>query len=494
MTNELRDKENAIYRQTLTDDLVSILHWRTVHQPQQVAYRFLGDKVDSGSRHWSYAELHRQAQIIAAQLDGLANQPVLLAYPAGLDFVAAFYGCLYAGAIAVPVPVPVRHQGLARWRHIVVDAQPQAILAPSQQHAKVQALLESVTEQIPHEAVCLDPLSSSDESLITGWQKPDFDSEAIALLQYTSGSTSRPKGVMVSHRNLMHNLALIHERFGHSPASHGVIWLPPHHDMGLIGGILQPLYGGFPVTLMSPGSFLRRPIRWLQVISDLGGTTSGGPNFAYERCLQKVTPEQLQHLDLSRWNLAFTGAEPIRASTLRQFAATFADCGFSLKAFYPCYGLAEATLFVSGGAQSETPRLSAIDQAALAQGQAVEVTSADASQIVSCGQSAADQQIVIVDPKSHKCCTDGQVGELWLAGPSVAQGYWRQPEATQVTFNAYLADGTGPFLRTGDLGFIQNKELFVTGRLKDLIIIRGQNHYPQDIEQTVGHCHAAVRS
>ncbi|MEM9768799.1 MAG: AMP-binding protein, partial [Cyanobacteria bacterium P01_D01_bin.71] len=315
----------------------------------------------------------------------------------------------------------------------------------------------------------------------------------IALLQYTSGSTSQPRGVMVSHRNLMHNLALIHERFGHSHDSRGVIWLPPHHDMGLIGGVLQPLYGGFPVTLMSPTTFLRQPRRWLQAVSVFGGTTSGGPNFAYERCLQRITPEQRRGLDLSHWELAFTGAEPVQAKTLDQFAEAFADCGFRKAAFYPCYGLAEATLFVSGGTKFTEPTSCAVDRVALAQGRVVTSPAETALPLVSCGQAAADQSILIVDAQTHQPCDADQIGEIWLAGPSVAQGYWHQGEATQEIFEAQLADGSGPFLRTGDLGFWRRGELFVTGRLKDLIIIRGQNHYPQDIEQTAAHSHEALR-
>ena len=496
MANGIGNKEFEANQQTLVPnaDLVDILRLRAVHQPQREAYRFLSDDSNAAAQSWNYVDLYRQAQMIAARLQGQVNQPTLLVYPVGPDFVAAFYGCLCAGAIAVPVPVPNRHQGLVRWQHIVIDTQPQVILTPRRQQPKIQALLESIAEQIPHKIACFDPLLSSDEVSMRRWQKPDMDSEAIALLQYTSGSTSRPKGVMISHRNLMHNLAVIYKRFGHSPASHGVIWLPPHHDMGLIGGILQPLYGGFPVTLMSPGTFLRQPIRWLQAISDLGGTTSGGPDFAYERCLQKITLEQHQNLDLSCWDLAFTGAEPIRTATLMRFAETFADCGFNPSAFYPCYGLAEATLFASGGSKSEAPTIYAVDKMALSHGYAVETSAEVAIQIVSCGQAAADQPVLIVDCQTRQPCLDDHVGEIWLRGPSVVQGYWRQPGATQETFEAYLADGTGPFLRTGDLGFVHNGELFVTGRLKDLIIIRGQNHYPQDIEQTVEQCHESVRS
>ncbi|MEM9502339.1 MAG: AMP-binding protein [Cyanobacteria bacterium P01_E01_bin.43] len=497
-------------RKSANASLIEILQWRAAHQPHELAYRFLPDEWEASTashgHQWSYAELSLRVDAIATQLAEFAHQPVMLALPAGLDFVAAFLGCLQAGAIAVPVPLPGRHQGLARWLHLVVDAQPQAILTPADQLAKVQRQLVSVAQQIAHPIACIAPsmIPTSIEGTVSGQPElcvPELASDAIlpasraaiSLLQYTSGSTCQPRGVVISHDNLMHNLGLIHDRFGHSAASHGVIWLPPHHDMGLIGGILQPLYSGFPVTLMSPLSFLRQPIRWLQAITAFGGTTSGGPNFAYERCRQKITPEQRQGLDLSSWELAFTGAEPIRAATLNQFAKTFATCGFRATAFYPCYGLAEATLFVSGGAKTAPPRIDAVDRLALAQGRLIESLADTALPLVSCGSGAADQTLAIVEPQTHQPCDEGQIGEIWLRGPSVASGYWQQPKATQDTFAAELANGTGPFLRTGDLGCWRQGELFVTGRLKDLIIIRGQNHYPQDIEQTVGQSHPAVQ-
>ncbi|MGD1930336.1 MAG: AMP-binding protein [Leptolyngbyaceae cyanobacterium] len=477
--------------------LSEILQWRAAHQPHELAYRFLPDEWEaiavSQGHQWSYAELALRVNAIAAQLAAFAHQPVMLALPAGLDFVAAFLGCLQAGAIAVPVPPPGRHQGLARWQHLVANAQPPVILTPSEQLPQVRSLVQAMATQLPHAVVCLAPQYAPEEN-DQAEAVPRIACDDIALLQYTSGSTRQPRGVMVSHGNLMHNLGLIHDRFGHSAASHGVIWLPPHHDMGLIGGILQPLYSGFPVTLMSPLAFLRQPSRWLQAITKFGGTTSGGPNFAYKRCLQKITPEQRQGLDLSRWELAFTGAEPIRAATLSQFVETFAPYGFRSTAFYPCYGLAEATLFVSGGAKATSPRIASVDRTAIAQGRLVESRAATALPLVSCGSGAADQTIAIVDPHTRQPCDDGQIGEIWLRGPSVAQGYWRQPEVTQATFVAEFANGTGPFLRTGDLGCLRQGELYVTGRLKDLIIIRGQNHYPQDIEQTVGQSHPAIQA
>jgi acyl-CoA synthetase (AMP-forming)/AMP-acid ligase II len=324
------------------------------------------------------------------------------------------------------------------------------------------------------------------------WRPPAVDSQSLALIQYTSGSTGVPHGVMVSHANLQDNAGHICRLFRHTPVSRGLIWLPPYHDMGLIGGILQPMHAGFEVTLMSPLHFLQQPARWLRAVARTRATTSGGPNFAYELAVDKVGPEDLDGLDLSSWDVAFTGAEPIRAETLERFADAFEPFGFRREAFYPCYGLAESTLMASG-APKPGPYV-------------VHDMPADRSesngngqpqtrrQVVGCGRALVGQELAVVDPERLTRCVDGQVGEIWIRGASVAQGYWNRPERTQETFAAYLADsGEGPFLRTGDLGFLTDGELFVTGRRKDLIIIDGRNHYPHDIEETVERSHAAIR-
>ena len=342
------------------------------------------------------------------------------------------------------------------------------------------------------------------------WSMPDVHGDTLAFLQYTSGSTGTPKGVVLSHANLVHNSALIACSFEHTRAATGVFWLPSYHDMGLIGGILQPLYVGRPNVLMSPMSFLTRPYRWLAAISRFRGTTSGGPNFAYDLCVRKITPEQRKTLDLSSWRVAFNGAEPVRAETLDAFAEAFAPCGFHREAFYPCYGLAEATLIVAGGFVHKPPVVNTFDAAGLARGEVLEAEPDDEGvrALVGCGENLPDQQIVIVDPETLTPSPPGQIGEIWVQGPSVAQGYWRQPEATESTFRARLNCGAGvpparasetpapqaPFLRTGDLGFLQDGELFVAGRLKDLIIVHGVNYYPQDIERTVQQSHPRLRS
>jgi acyl-CoA synthetase (AMP-forming)/AMP-acid ligase II len=470
-----------------------LLAYRAQNQPNRTAYTFL-HRGETEVGQLTYQELDRQARAIAARLQslGAVGERALLLYQPGLEFIAAFMGCLYASVVAVPAYPPRRNQKLTRLQAILDNAKAMVVLT-------TETLLENIERRFAEDPqlATMQWLTTDNipSELASDWQKPTISSSTIAFLQYTSGSTGTPKGVMVSHGNLLHNSALIHKCFEHTPDSRGVIWLPPYHDMGLIGGVLQPLYGGFPVALMSPVDFLQQPLRWLQAISRYRGTTSGGPNFAYELACSKITPEQKASLDLSSWEVAFTGAEPVRAETLERFAATFEPCGFRKEAFYPCYGMAETTLIVSGGLKAETPVVQQVEGAALEQNRVVAARGEEGSRkLVGCGKSLVDGKIAIVDPKSLTLLPDNQVGEIWVASPSVAQGYWERPEETEATFNAYLADtGEGPFLRTGDLGFLQEGELFIAGRIKDAIIIRGQNHYPQDIELTVEKSHPALR-
>lgn len=479
--------------------LVELLRRRALYQPDRRAYTFLVDG-ETEEAHLTYEELDRQARTIGALLQsvGAAGGRALLLYPPGLEYIAAFFGCLYAGVVAVPVypPNPVRlERTLPRFRAIANDAQPLVALTTSPILSVADALF---TQDPDFQAIHWLTTDNIAGDLAEEWQDSDVvESDSLAFLQYTSGSTAAPKGVMVAHSNLLHNLSLIHQCFEVTPDSRGVIWLPPYHDMGLIGGLLQPLYGGFPVTLMSPLDFLQRPLRWLQAISRYKGTHSGGPNFAYDLCVRKITPEQRATLDLSSWELAFNGAEPVRCETLERFASAFEPCGFRREAFYPCYGLAEATLIVSGGLKAALPITYAVQGETLESARVV-ATSGEEEGVrtfVGCGQALGDQKIVIADPESFIQCPPDQVGEIWVSGPSVAQGYWNEPEGTEHTFRAYLADTKeGPFLRTGDLGFLRDDELFVTGRFKDLIIIDGRNHYPQDIELTVEQSHPSLRA
>ncbi|MEH1904270.1 MAG: fatty acyl-AMP ligase [Nostoc sp.] len=481
--------------------LVELLSYRAKNQPEQKAYTFL-QSIEKEAESLTYEELHLEAQAIAASLQSLniVGERALLLYQPGLDFIAAFFGCLYAGVIAVPAYPPRRNQKLSRLQAMTADAQAKIVLTSKSLLDNLQTSFNQKDLEISGlHWLATDELSND---LAQAWQPQELDGNTLAFLQYTSGSTGTPKGVMITHGNLLHNEQMIEKAFGHTNKTIVVGWLPVFHDMGLIGNVLQPLYLGVPCILMSPVEFLQKPIRWLQAISHYKATTSGGPNFAYDLCIRKVTPEQLTTLDLSSWEVAFTGAEPIRAETLEQFASTFAPCGFRKEAFYPCYGMAETTLIVSGGEKTALPITCNLEKAALEQNRIVKqhMSHGDTLTIVGCGQSPADQKVVIVDPQSLTMCASEQVGEIWVAGPSVAQGYWNQPEETEKTFHAYLAD-TGvddsatsvSFFRTGDLGFLQDGELFITGRLKDVIIIRGQNHYPQDIELTVEKSHPALR-
>ncbi|HEV8580076.1 MAG TPA: non-ribosomal peptide synthase/polyketide synthase [Thermoanaerobaculia bacterium] len=475
-----------------------VLRARAAERPEQVAFTFLADgEIEAG--RLTYAALDRAAAVIAAALrEAVApGERALLLYPPGLDFIAAFFGCLYAGVVAVPAyPPRPNDRSQSRLRAIARDAEARAALTTSALLAGAQGLAAVVPELGAVRWIATDLL---DTAAAPGEPLPEPDPEAIAFLQYTSGSTAEPKGVMVTHANLLHNEQLIGEAFGMDEESVVVGWLPLYHDMGLIGNVLQPLHAGARCVLMPPISFLQRPLRWLEAISRHRGTTSGGPNFAYELCLRKASPEALVGLDLASWQVAFNGAEPVRASTLERFAETFAPCGFRPQAIYPCYGLAEATLFVTGGGRGRQPRRALLDAEALERNEAVPAALADgtARLVVGCGQAWGGQRVVVADPETGTACPAGAVGEIWVSGPSVARGYWRNQEATERDFNAFLliAEGhsEGPFLRTGDLGFVADGELYITGRLKDLVILRGRNHYPQDLELTAEASHPDLR-
>jgi acyl carrier protein len=473
--------------------LVDLLSWRAFHQPGRVAYTFLGAEAEEGSI--TYGELDRQARTVASRLQSMGTsggERILLLYPAGLDYVVAFLGCLYAGVVAVPAYPPRLNRPVSRLRAIVADSQAATTLTTAH-------VLSDQKRRLVHapEMESLRWLATDDgKDLAREWRCPKADGETLAYLQYTSGSTAAPKGVMVTHANLLHNLAMIYNEVGYTPDSQMVSWLPPYHDMGMVGVVLQALYGGFPAALMSPVSFAQRPLCWLRAISRLGADSGGAPNFAYDLLARRVTPEERATLDLSSWKMAFNGAEPIRQGTLERFAAAFAPCGFRREAFYAMYGLAEATALVSGGSKTAPPLVLPFEGSELERDRVVEAVAGHEGvrTLVGCGRVLADQKVAVVDPESLTRCPPDRVGEVWVSGPSVTQGYWGRPEETKHAFRAYLADtGEGPFLRTGDLGFLRHGELFVTGRLKDLIIVRGRNHYPQDIEQTVEQSHAALR-
>lgn len=471
-------------------NLLDILSDRAEHQPNQKAYIFLLDG-ETELASLTYGELNKQASSIASHLQSFKGERALLLYPSGLDFITAFFGCLYAGVVAVPVYPPRRNQKLSRLLSIADDAQATVALTTTSILTDIEKRWASDTKLAQLRLIATDTIESAPKHFVPISVTPDN----LAFLQYTSGSTAVPKGVMLSHGNLLHNSAAIYSRFEHTQNSRGVTWLPHYHDMGLIGGLLQPLYGGFPVTLMPPVAFLQKPLRWLEAISQTQATTSGAPNFAYDLCVSRITPEQRAKLDLSSWELAFTGAEPVRAETMKRFADYFSSCGFRYSAFYPCYGMAETTLIVAGGLKAESPTTCSVNSALIEQNQVVIDTGEDSRPkiLVGCGKSLRDGKIIIVDPQTLNRCSSDRVGEIWVSGSSVAKGYWNREKQSQKTFHAYLADNDSePFLRTGDLGFIRDDELFITGRIKDLMVFRGRNCYPQDIEITVEKCHQAL--
>jgi acyl-CoA synthetase (AMP-forming)/AMP-acid ligase II/acyl carrier protein len=475
--------------------LLELLSYRAQSDPQMKAYTYLADgEIEQG--HLTYDELDRRARAIGAclQEEGTVGERVLLMYPTGLDFIAAFFGCLYAGMIAVPIYPPRVKENMSRIQGIVEDAQITKGLTNTPLISMLKSRVKKITELT---RVLWTNTDEIDPKVSLHWGKPPVNSKDLALIQYTSGSTGNPKGVMVNHGNLLHNQHMIKRTVGYTKESISVGWLPQFHDLGLIGQVLQPLFLGFPHIFMSPVAFMQKPARWLQTISHYKATTSGGPNFAYDLCVRKISPEQKKNFDLTSWQVAFVGAEPIQAETIDRFAMSFGSCGFRREALYPCYGLAEATLFVSGGKISEPPIVQKVESAALSQNQIRSPSDnhSNICEIVGCGRAWLDQKILIVDPETLRECPKSTVGEIWVSGSSVAQGYWNQHEESNRVFRAYLSDtGGGPFLRTGDLGFMRDEELFVTGRLKDLIIIGGQNHYPQDIELTVQESHPALRA
>jgi len=474
--------------------LVEILYSKALHQPEQKAFTFLLDG-ETEEVSLTYQELDLQARAIAALLQtlGASGERALLLYPPGLEFIAAFFGCLYAGVVAVPAyPPRNNNRSMDRIQAIVADAQATVVLTTTQTLSNVERRFAEAPDLAALRLLTTDNVA---KELAEAWQEPAVSGDTLAYLQYTSGSTSKPKGVMISHRNAMHNSADMALAWETSPESVIVSWLPHFHDFGLVYGIIQPVYQGFPCVLMAPTSFIQEPIRWLQAISRYKATHSGAPNFAYELCISKITPEQRATLDLSSWCVAVNGAEPIRQEALQRFAKTFGPCGFRWSTFCPGYGLAEATLKVSASRKTEMPILCAVQASALEKHHIIELSENEPGirRLVGCGSTLLDTKIVIVEPASLTRCLPNQVGEIWVSSSSVAQGYWNRLEETERTFRAYLADtGEGPFLRTGDLGFMKDDQLFVTGRLKDLIIIRGHNHYPQDIELTVEQSHPAL--
>ena len=441
----------------------------------------------------TFGELDNRARAIAAVLQqmGATGERALVLCPSGLDFIVAFFGCIYAGVVPVPVHPPARARVIGRVASIVHDTEARFTVTTAETQAKFQSAIDEMADGPAMQWCAVDDIAASPDE----WVAPAIDPDSTAMLQYTSGSTGSPKGVVVTHRNLLSNVEAIRTAWGYGDdRAKGVFWLPLHHDMGLIGGILASIYVGATSYFMPPESFIERPMRWLEAISKHGGTITAAPNFAYQLCVDLSSPEERAALDLSTMLTAMCGAEPIRAATLQRFIDAFAPAGFQPRGFAPVYGMAESTLLVSGKADRAAPVVRHLDSDALRDHRIVPVAPEhpDAASFVGCGQAQRNHHTVIVDPATGRPCAGNEVGEIWLAGGSVAKGYWGKPAETAQTFNVFLADGRGPFLRTGDLGFHVDGELFVSGRLKDLIVIRGRNHYPEDIEATVQDSHDAL--
>ena len=483
--------------------LGELLRYRARHQPADLAYVFLTDG-ELEAEEITYGQLDQQARTIGAWLQAQDPQPraAALLYPPGLRFIEAFFGCLYGGVVAIPIQTPPGLKAPEGLVAILRDAGTRLVLTTS---GLLSVLKVEAVDRDPGGSTCwvaTDQLGAhsshpTNEFGDLGWWDPEGSVDSPAFYQYTSGTTQAPRGVVVSHRNVLSNEEVIRQAFQHDHTTIGVGWLPHYHDMGLIGNILQTLYIGRPCILMSPFHFVQRPFRWLKAISRYGATSSGGPNFAYELCVEKVKSSQLDQLDLSSWTLAFLGAEAVRWDTMKRFADKFAACGFNPSSFYPCYGLAEATLFVSGGYKRSKPVVKTVSSQGLMEHR-VEPVGDESEQgitVVGCGRECLDHQVLIVDPEQRVRCPADRVGEIWVQGPSVAMGYRNRILETEQSFSATLADsGIGPFLRTGDLGFIQDDNLFITGRIKDIIILQGKTLYPHEIERTAEQSWVGLRS
>lgn len=488
--------------------LCAMLEERASEQGSRPLYTFLTDG-DSAEQTFTYADLqHRAKQIGGWLLDRKATgQRVLLVYPQGLEYIAAYFGCLYAGAIAVPAYPPRRNRRATRICSMVGDANIELALTT---HDLLESLVTSSTEEPSLSGLTWHASDRLSDDWVDRWSPQKIDSDSIAFLQYTSGSTGTPKGVVITHGNLLHNQSLIHHAFGQTSSTVVAGWLPLHHDMGLIGNILHPLYLGGRLVFMSPVDFLQQPIRWLKMISKYGVTISGGPNFGYNVCVEATTDEQRAGLDLSSWECAFNGAEPVSYRTMSKFATAFSDYGFDEGSFCPCYGMAETTLLVTGCHKREPIIKAPFDAMAMQDrrivpaeaGQVRESSGrpAQVAELCGCGVPESTTDVRIVDPETCHECPPDRIGEIWVSNRSVGQGYWGRDEQSEEIFRARLksqreggnSDPERVYLRTGDLGFFHDGQLFITGRLKDLIIVRGANHYPQDIELTTESSHESL--
>ncbi|MGZ2745006.1 hybrid fatty acyl-AMP ligase/type I polyketide synthase [Burkholderia stagnalis] len=470
--------------------VTEILQFRGKVEPEKTAFIFL-DNGESEQARLTYGDLDQRARGIAARLQRIA-QPgdrVLLVYPPGLEFICAWVGCLYAGLIGVPAYPPRRNRPADRLKSIVADAGPVVALTDAATLGGIANRADGYSDTLELQILATD---QGFDAPAEQWRAPDITPQTLALLQYTSGSTGTPKGVMISHANILSNMAVITEASDADASTVFVSWLPVFHDMGFFGKVLLPIYLGVLSVLMAPAAFVQKPLRWLQAITKYRGTHCAAPDFAYDLCARKISDEAGVALDLSSWRVAFNGAEPVRAESVARFSRAFASRGFHAETMRPVYGMAEATLFISGQPARSLPRVADFDADDLAQGVATRSEHGKRHALVSCGRTWAGHRLRIVNPDTGQRCPPGRIGEIWVTGPSVGVGYWNRAEETARTFRARLDGDDAPYLRTGDLGFVDGEDLFVTGRLKDLIIVAGRNHYPQDLEQSAEDCHPAL--
>lgn len=478
---------------TIVDKLFS--HMQS--SPNDIAFRYLQD-LDTAPQELSYKGLWLEAASIAGFLRGIANPGdcIMLFFPPGMAYIKAFYGCLLAGMVAVPLYPPRRNSKSDRILSVAQSCQSSVALTTRSELENIQtSWSEQNSLNLPLNFYATDSLVLTSQSLTSC---PDLDPSFPAFLQYTSGSTGSPKGVIVTHGNIVANVTYLSLKAGGTKNDIFVNWLPLFHDLGLITAVLWPVYLGASSTLMAPATFVRNPVIWLKAISQYRGSMCGAPNFAYDLCTNKISAVELSELDLSSWRVAYNAAEPVRAETLNNFSKYFSVCGFMPEAFYPGYGMAEATVFITGGDSSAKPAQLTVNKKILSEHR-LELINEDepnAIKIVACGSALPPHDVRIVDPETNCELPNGCVGEIWFSGPSVSPGYWGLTELSKDTFNQKIVGqdvGLNSYLRTGDLGVIYSGDLFVTGRIKDLIILRGKNYYPQDIEISVVDAHFSLK-
>lgn len=477
---------------------VEILQRRAQETPDRLSHMLLGAKEEE-NQSLTYSQLDAAVREMAAYLQSVAEpgQRALLVYPTSLEFIVAMYACLYAGIVPIPTNPPGMNRSAQRLEAIARDAQAALVLTTPEYQAAFLAEAAQFPDFAALTWVTRDSVRAGGSHSL---QMPVITPQTTAFIQYTSGSTNIPKGVIISYRNLSYNAHAIRQTrlYEFSDESIALNWAPLFHDMGLLVSVFQTVIDGTKSLMMSPIMFMQNPVSWLRGIQKYKVTASGAPNFAYELCIHKIPLEKCEGLDLSSWKLAYNSAEPVRAETQEAFAKKFAPFGFRPEAFAPCYGLAEATLEVSAYTGEPKTLTLTISRSAFEEGKVRPVEAAngkDTLTMVSSGAPLADIRIAIADPKTRHARAADEVGEVWLAGGNIAEGYWNRPEDTKHTFGAHLVGShEGPFLRTGDLGFMHNGHLYITGRLKDLLIVRGRNYYPQDIELTVEKTHPALRA